>query len=329
MAGRREMDLAEVEGGSIERDLARRDFTVNAMAFEIGTRLWLDPFHGALDLWLGRLRLVSEANLREDPLRALRGARLIATHRLKPDRETSEACRKSAPGLARVAPERIRSELVKLLQAPEAAPALRWASRAGILEPALAIGQASAQRLARGAGALDSPRVLRIPPEGRGLLRLAWICARLGLSSGAAARWLSARRFSRAEAGQVAALLELVGKARAASSEREEWGFVRDSGDRCGEALALLLLLCPDEGVRARRLARRAGSRRRGPTVRGGDILLWLGSPPGPAVGQLLRELEIETSRGAVRSRRQARKWLISHAKTVPPRAAQSRTPKR
>jgi tRNA nucleotidyltransferase/poly(A) polymerase len=71
VAGKREEDLAEIEGPSIEGDLSRRDFTVNAMAFDLVERRWLDPFGGLGDLSLGRLREVAPGNLAEDPLRVM------------------------------------------------------------------------------------------------------------------------------------------------------------------------------------------------------------------------------------------------------------------
>jgi tRNA nucleotidyltransferase/poly(A) polymerase len=70
VAGRRRLlDVAEIEGGSIETDLARRDFTVNALAFDLATGTLLDPFHGLGDLDRRRLTMVAEKNLADDPLR--------------------------------------------------------------------------------------------------------------------------------------------------------------------------------------------------------------------------------------------------------------------
>ncbi|HSS44981.1 MAG TPA: hypothetical protein VLO07_06530, partial [Thermoanaerobaculia bacterium] len=172
VAGRRELDLVELAGARIEEDLARRDFTVNAMAIEIATHRWLDPFGGARDLARGRLRLVAARNLAEDPLRTLRAARLAATHRLWPDDETTRACRDVARDLERVAPERIRTELTKLLEAGEVLPALRWSARAGVLAPALGLEPSSrVDGLARRLSILDSPALRRCPPQGRRQLR--------------------------------------------------------------------------------------------------------------------------------------------------------------
>ncbi|HEY6929023.1 MAG TPA: hypothetical protein VJA66_05040 [Thermoanaerobaculia bacterium] len=310
IAAKTEIDCADVEGGSIRADLARRDFTVNAMAWNLRDGSWLDPYGGAKDLSRRRLRLLSEANLRDDPLRALRAARFIASHRLIADRKTRRAARAVAPLLAGVAPERIRVELVKLLAAPRVAEALELALSTGLLEPALGmplrgrIGMAAIHRL-------DRARIRRAAPPDRLRLRLALLAERLRLSPANAARWLSARRFSREEAGEVALLLELADRARRVATPREEWGWVRDSGPRRALALAFLAL---SESPRSpyRRLARLrpAGKNLR---VTGSDILSWLGIAPGPRVGALLREVEIEAMKGAVRSRPAARRWLIEN----------------
>ena len=312
IAGDTEIDCADVEGDSIRADLARRDFTVNAMAWDLRDGSWLDPFGGAADLFRRRLRLLSEANLRDDPLRALRAARFIATHRLIADRNTRRAVRAVAPLLARAAPERIRVELVKLLAAPRAGPALEMARSAGLLEPALGISPGSriGSETLRG---LDRDRIRRASPPDRVRLRLALLAARLRMSPGEASRWLSGRRFSRDEAGEISALLELADRARRAATPREDWGWVRDSGARRPLALTFLSLSEPRRSSRYRRLARLRPVRGN-LGVTGGDILEWLSIEPGPRVGALLREIEIEAMRGAVRSRAAARRWLIENS---------------
>ena len=311
VAGRRELDIAELAGTGIRQDLARRDFTVNAMALEVGPRGWLDPFGGVADLARKRLHLLARRNLAEDPLRTLRAARLAATHGLWPDPETTQACRRVAGGLARVAPERIRTELTKLLESGEVAPALRWTAAVGVLAPALGLERSRrVQGLTRAFSVLDSLVLRRSAPERRSLLRLALIAAGLRLSPADAAVWLSARRFSREQAGRVARLLELAQRARDIRSSADAWRWVRDSRGGARDALCLVRLLHPKEDRRVRELHRRAARRRCGPRVTGSDVLAWLPISEGPAVGELLRELEVEILRGRVRTRQQARKWL-------------------
>ncbi len=309
VAGRHDVDLAEMTGGSIEADLARRDFTVNALAWALGAPGLVDPFGGARDLSRRRLRLVADENLREDPLRVLRAARLMATHDLRPDRALTAQSRRAASHLGRVAPERIRTELVKLLEAPRVAAALTWLGRVGAAEFALAPPRPFGSRGAGvSAARLDAAPVRGLRPEARRRIRLGLLAAGLGLTPAAAARWLTGRRFSRREAGDVAALLDLSKKARRIRTPRQAWAWIRDSGERREDALLLLRLL-PSRGTNpARRLAALRPARR--VRITGRDVMEWLQIPPGPQVGALLREAEIEVCRGAVRSRREARQWL-------------------
>jgi tRNA nucleotidyltransferase (CCA-adding enzyme) len=316
VAGRRRiLDVAEIEGGSIGTDLARRDFTVNALAFDVVSGELLDPFGGLADLGRRRLAMVAEANLADDPLRCLRAARLAATHGLTPDRRTSAACRRVAPTLARVARERIQAELAKLLEARDALPALAWAWRNGVLEPALdqPIPAQTWRRLARRLAALDSVPVRALPGARRRRLRLALVASGLGLPPAAAGAWLRRLRWSAEEASDVAHLLELAARAIAARTplpDDEAWLWILRAGDRAGDALRLLEIEAPRARPAARRLSIRLRRKRPIPDVRGGDVLEWLGVPPGPHVGRLLEAVRAQALAGRVRTRGEARRWL-------------------
>ena len=101
---------------SLEEDLARRDFTVNAMALNLRGEL-RDPFGGQEDLRRRMLRCVGEPDRRfqEDALRILRGMRFAAVLGFDESRETRESMDRSCELLREVAAERIQVELVKLL----------------------------------------------------------------------------------------------------------------------------------------------------------------------------------------------------------------------
>jgi len=101
---------------NIEDDLARRDFTINAMAYNPGQGL-VDPFGGQQDLYNKILRTVGnpEARFREDALRILRGARFSARFHLAPEAATMEAMVRLAPLMDNLARERVFEELCKLL----------------------------------------------------------------------------------------------------------------------------------------------------------------------------------------------------------------------
>jgi poly(A) polymerase len=127
-------DLTTTAGGPIEADLARRDFTVNAMAVALdGIHVLLDPFGGRADLAARVVRAVSEAALAEDPARVLRAFRFAATLEFAIDADTLEMARRHAPGLAGVAGERLCRDLALLLAAPRAARAVTLADEAGVL----------------------------------------------------------------------------------------------------------------------------------------------------------------------------------------------------
>ena len=111
------VDLTPLRG-SIEADLARRDFTVNAMARPLAGGDRLDPHGGGDDLAARRLRMVSRAALADDPLRTLRAARLACELELEIEPETAAAVRDQAAGVAGVAPERVFAELRRIVAAP-------------------------------------------------------------------------------------------------------------------------------------------------------------------------------------------------------------------
>lgn len=111
---------------SLEEDLARRDFTINAMALDLRGEL-RDPFGGRADLERRVLRCVGEPDRRfeEDALRILRGLRFAAVLGLEIGEETAAAIRRNREGLRDIAAERIQVELFKLLPGERAAEVLR------------------------------------------------------------------------------------------------------------------------------------------------------------------------------------------------------------
>ncbi len=322
VAGRRPIDIAEIEGGSIEADLGRRDFTVNAIAVPAGNSAAgvIDPFGGLADLAARRLRPVRPGNLRDDPLRALRAARFVATHGLVPDRATLVAARAAAPLLPGVAAERIGGELSRILGSPFAAPAMSWAARADLLPAALglALPGRRAAAVARGLRALDDAGTRRLPEDRRRRLRLAFLALGLELSGGPARAWLARRRLPRREAEDAARLAELVEAAAAirGRDRRDAWRWVLEAGPLASDAAHLLARRRqPRLAARLSRLARLEPRRVR---VGGDDVLRWLAIPAGPQVGRLLRELAVAAACGDVTNRREARHWLSGQVREGP-----------
>ena len=133
--------------GTLEEDLARRDFTINAMAWD--GRALIDPFGGREDLEAGLVRCVGDPERRfeEDALRPLRGLRLAAQLDFSIQGDTAAAIRRHAPQLPLVAWERLGEEFVRLVCAPGAGRVLLdFPESAAALVPELGEGMGFDQR---------------------------------------------------------------------------------------------------------------------------------------------------------------------------------------
>jgi tRNA nucleotidyltransferase (CCA-adding enzyme) len=127
-------DFAQQVGPTLEADLLRRDFTVNAIAYNPHTDQLLDPLQGYADLQTRTIRMVSAGNLAEDPLRLLRAYRQAAQLGFGLEAETRATIRTLAPSLRKIAAERVQSELNYLLSTAKGTPWLERAWRDGVLQ---------------------------------------------------------------------------------------------------------------------------------------------------------------------------------------------------
>jgi tRNA nucleotidyltransferase/poly(A) polymerase len=143
-------------GARIEHELAHRDFTLHAMAYDPCAGQLIDPHEGRADLAKGILRAVGkpEACFAEDPVRALRAARLVACLGLEPAAHLERGMRSAAPALQRTAHARVRQELRALLLAPHAPRGLMLLRR-GRVEHSLVPGAANDAPAVVGALAFD------------------------------------------------------------------------------------------------------------------------------------------------------------------------------
>ena len=127
-------DFAQQVGATLEEDLRRRDFTVNAIAYDPRLDRFVDPLQGYGDLQQRSLRMVSAENLAEDPLRLLRAYRQAAQLGFSLEAETRVAVKQFAPLLNRIAAERVQSELNYLLSTAKGTPWLTQAWQDGLLQ---------------------------------------------------------------------------------------------------------------------------------------------------------------------------------------------------
>lgn len=131
----REIDIVDAARRGPEKDLGRRELTVNAIAYDLAGGRVIDPFGGLADLRAGRLRLPQPGAIDEDPLRALRLARFLAQFpRFRLARETRAAAVRAAPRVGRASPERVRDELDRMLQAAAPQRGLEAIADLGLLD---------------------------------------------------------------------------------------------------------------------------------------------------------------------------------------------------
>jgi poly(A) polymerase len=148
--GGRVYDFAPLQGYTIEEDLAKRDFSVNAMARPLPAQAasvaraaampsgeLIDPFGGCADLESRTLRVLGKAAYENDPLRALRLARFAAELGFTPDAETERLTAEAAPRVSEASGERIFAELRRLVLAPGAVEGLDLADGLGLLRAVL------------------------------------------------------------------------------------------------------------------------------------------------------------------------------------------------
>lgn len=121
---------------SIEDDLAHRDFTINAMAYDIENAELLDPHGGRKDIGSKVIKATGDpkTRFREDPIRILRAVRLANELGFGIDAKTKEFMKDKSPMLGLVAPEKIRNELMKILMCPEPSAGFKIMRRTGILK---------------------------------------------------------------------------------------------------------------------------------------------------------------------------------------------------
>ena len=138
-------DFAPLQGDTIEEDLAKRDFSVNAMARPLtgnaaaapGGGELIDPLGGRADLEARTLRVLGPEAYENDPLRPLRLARFAAELGFTPDPETERLTAQAAPRVAEASGERIFAELRRLVLADGAVDGLELADRLGLLRAVL------------------------------------------------------------------------------------------------------------------------------------------------------------------------------------------------
>lgn len=330
LSSARRWDLAPLGRGDITANLARRDFTVNAMALDLAALrrrragVVIDPFGGVADLRAGRIRVIRPGAFVADPLRLLRAARLAGELGFSLDPDTRAAVVTRAPLLLRAAPERRREELCRIL-------ASRYVEKAwGVLEEtgiqAVLFGNAQATS---GVGAIrraqDALRwLLRVSRSlhqdlqeeieatfrRRELCVLAAVLREERWGGDRGREWARDLRFSRKAQECLGRLLDLpLTDLRGAKIQL--YRILRQAREVEVEAI-LLARIDGDAAWSRRALAFYRGPYRqalRRPLITGRDLAR-LGLPPGPAYREILESAREAQAAGAINSREGTRLWL-------------------
>jgi tRNA nucleotidyltransferase (CCA-adding enzyme) len=275
-----------VEPGDIDRDLARRDFSINAMAISLGTEAWgelLDPFEGRRDLDLGVVRVLHDGSFTDDATRILRAVRYAGRMGFRLEAETERLLKRDLARLDGISGDRVRRELARVFAEEQAVTILGAAQALGVLaavHPALEIDAAAVQR--RLAAAKE-----RLPLTG------PWLLAVLVFRGDPSGRAAATTRLNLDS--KWAGVVQDVG------SVRNELPRLRQATVRRSEVHAALRHLDPvsivgcaiaveDELVRERLELFLTELRQVRPLLDGNDIIA-LGVTEGPRVGGLLGKL--------------------------------------
>jgi putative nucleotidyltransferase with HDIG domain len=127
------LDFAVYRGADLIEDLRARDFTINAIAYNLRDETIIDPTEGGKDLRAKTLRACSPTSLSDDPVRILRAIRQAAAFDLHIEKNTRELMKQSADQLGRISPERLRDEIFKILKGLKPDTCVRALEMLGVL----------------------------------------------------------------------------------------------------------------------------------------------------------------------------------------------------
>ncbi|MEA5566706.1 CCA tRNA nucleotidyltransferase [Anabaena sp. UHCC 0399] len=324
-------DFAQQEGQSLETDLHRRDFTINAIAYNPHTQKIIDPLHGCDDIQLSLLRMISPSNLADDPLRLLRAYRQAAQLGFNIEPNTQNTIRALASHISQVAAERVRVEIGYLLASSQGTPWITKAGEDGLLAPFF---QNATSKSFDKLATVDTVATLvteNWPQLGvelqhyvRDTVKTTW----LGLAKLAclvhpepttAENELQELTYSRAEVRAITTALKLFPQLKLADTVREQYFLFQEAGIVFTATILLALvydnLVEPMSGTNPFGVYAPLISRYLNPDdlvahptqlVSGKDIMIALNIPPSPVVGQLLTEIGVAQAEGKVSTPQEA-----------------------
>ncbi len=310
---------------SLEDDIRRRDFSCNALFWQLPNGPLVDRIGGRKDLGSGIIRALSKKNLEDDPVRLVRGPRFLAQlGGFQLDPKTANWISSLASSVSAAPRERIGQELLTLLAAPGAADGLQRMLELGLLEPAAPKAvhcdrdwiESNLSAASRLSGSEPHPVAASVQASGNAP-RLALIFRAWGCPDGDTVAPFAWSRPERQRATRAATLLELaVTTAEAPAADRR--AFIHTAGQAFPTVLALGAAVEPHRPwARWWRQWREQGSKlvSPAPLLSGELIAAILELEPGPRLGRAIDALTEAQVRGAVRTANGARRWLREYSK--------------
>jgi tRNA nucleotidyltransferase (CCA-adding enzyme) len=310
------VDFARQEGKTLAVDLQRRDFTVNAIAYNFTTQELIDPLGGYPDLQNRVLRMVKRSNLEDDPLRLLRGYRQAAQLRMAIETETLAAMRELAPLITTVAAERVQAELNYLLEPSSDVLWLKAAVTDGLLAPWLShtetvqleAVEASAKLLTQTWAEIGNELVSNLKGSfSTSLLAIAKLTALLPADAEVAANKLIELKYSRVEIKGVTAVVSCLleyGNKLPELSIRDQFFLFHQAGNTLPAiatlAMARGIMLEEIAPLIKRYLTPEDPVAHPIPLVTGNELMQALNLPSGQIVGELILKLQIARAEGKV-----------------------------
>jgi len=309
-------DFAEQEGETIEVDLQRRDFTINAIAYSLKDAKIYDPTEGIDDLVTRVIRMISVKNLKDDPLRLLRAYRQAAQLNLTIENQTRNSLRELAPELKKVAGERIKSELNYILLSLQSSYWLEMAWRDQILRDWLPSATDKKVSLLSEIDRLGELISVEFKTNIVSSIVLAKLALLLSCSLERAEEELINLKASRCEIRSITVALETLNKLKDFSkplSIKDQYFLFLESQD----SFVIFCLLSLVSGYGDLEIMSLLGRyfdltdpiAHPKALVTGRDLLAGLQLTPGPLIGKLLTEIQIAHLEGIIQTKDESIIW--------------------
>ncbi len=314
------IDIAQQEGDNVTTDLSRRDYTINAIAFDGQNNKIIDPLQGQKDLQQGIIRMISPRNLQEDPLRLLRGYRQACQLDFTIEENTRLTIKELAPLLSNVASERINSELGYLLGNIRGSKWLTEAFKDNLLSvffPYLTLLQINLlHKIDKAIELLENShsKLLPIQSQWRGLAKLVCLT---DTNPEIADRQLTNLKYSRQEIKTVTTVLKNIPTLKEKNFEKSlksQYFFFQ----LVGQVLPILAIFALannlPEDLMTMLIDRHCDNQDKvahpQPLLTGNDLIKSLQLSPSPLIGELLTQIQIAYIEEKISNQKEAIRWV-------------------